>query len=607
MNEFVEKQDEGRRAANLAARACFRFLLLLVASLSFQLAGACAGLDVLHYDVAIEPNLTEQTIAGELTVSFASRVSHLSEIALDAQELQIEEVSENGRALKFEIKEGQVFIGLARATKIGETRSLKILYRAKPTRGLKFFADHLYAAYNTARWMPCHFEPGDRATLALRLIVPDSFRMVANGELVEKKSLPQGRAQYLWKEEAPVPPFIYGFAAGRFQEVVRDKGDVRLFFLARDIYTPDEIERIFSDTSDILAFFEKRAGVPYPEKRYTQVLASGNVAQEMSAFTVIRENYGRDVLTEPRENWLIAHEFAHQWWGNRVACAGWSDFWLNEGFAELMMSAYREQRFGRDEYDRDMELARTGYARIRAEGKDRQLAFRARIAESQAGGAIVYDKGALVLNLLRYKLGDDAFWRGVRLYTTRNFGKTVVTNDLQKAMEEASRLSLSGFFEQWVYGTGAPDIVARHQVENNEVTVELEQRQSALWNIPIQVAIETDIGGRLSRRVDLTGKKRQVRFPVRGKLLSVRLDEGGHLPFRVRQEERPLSMLLYQLAREPDTAGRADALEQIQSLLASTKDESTRAQLKAALEQSAARDSTRLIRALARRALEKLT
>ena len=585
--------------------ATFLFLFSSLLLISPAAARADTNINALHYEVSIEPNLSEQTIAGEVSIGFVSRVNNLSEIALDAQELQIEGASAGGSQLKFETKDGKLFIHLTRALNLNESYVLKIQYRAKPTRGLRFFADHLYAAYNTPRWMVCNFEPGDRATLALKLILPDDFKMVTNGELVRKESVGQNRTAHIWLESASVPPFVFGFAAGRFQEVERKAGNVRLFFMARDLYTPAEIERIFADTSDIMNFFEERAGVSYPLKRYTQVLASGSVAQEMSAFTVMRENYGREVLTEPRENWLIAHEFAHQWWGNRVSCAGWADFWLNEAFAELMMSAYRERRFGRDEYDRDMWLARTGYERIRAAGKDRQLAYRTAVAESQAGGPIVYDKGALVLSLLRYELGEKAFWRGVRLYTTRNFNKSVVTGDLQKAMEEASGRRLARFFEQWVYGASAPDIVARHRVENNQVVIELEQRQQILWEIPLQVAVETTGAGRVSRRVELKDRKQEVRFSLRGNLLSVRLDDGGHLPLRLKQEERPLSMLLYQLSHEPDTAGRADALEQVQSLLAATKDENVRGQLKVALEERAARDSTRLIRALAKRALEK--
>ncbi|HKS30454.1 MAG TPA: M1 family aminopeptidase [Pyrinomonadaceae bacterium] len=593
------------RASHTRAFIFISLSLLLLLVPQIETRAATTDIDVLHYDASLEPSLQEQTIAGEVSISFVNRVESLSELSLDAQELQVEEVRDGRETLKFEAREGKLFIQFPRALSSGETRVLKIRYRAKPTRGLRFYADHLYAAYNTPRWMVCNFDPGDKATLDLKLILPDDFRMVANGEPVEKKSLGQNRTEHVWAERASVPPFVFGFAAGQFQEVTRQAGNVQLLFMARSLYTPSEIERIFADTSDILAFFEERAGVRYPLKRYTQVLASGGVAQEMSAFTVMRENYGRDVLAEPRENWLIAHELAHQWWGIRITCAGWADFWLNEGFAEFMMSAYRERRFGQEEYDRDMWLARAGYERIRTAGKDRQLAFRSPIPESQAGGPIVYDKGALVLNLLRYEIGEKAFWRGVRLYTTRGFNRSVTTRDLQKAMEEASRKQLSRFFEQWIYGASAPVIIARHRVENEQVIIELEQQGSALWSIPLQVAVETTGAGRVSRRVELKDKKQEVRFSLRGELLSVRLDDGGRLPLRVKQEARPLAMLLYQLSHEPDTAGRAEALEQLQSLLAAAKEENVRAALRAALEERAAKDSTRLIRAMAKRALEQ--
>lgn len=587
----------------LLSLVLFALLALLLYTEAFAAPQAPAPFDVLHYDAEIRVNPSEKTLTGIVSIRFKSLVNNLSELELDAQELSIEEVSEQGAALVFEAKEGRLNVRLARAARAGEVRTLKIRYRAKPTRGFKFYDDHFYAAYNTPRWMVCRFDPGDKATLFLRLQLPAEIKaVVANGNPVEKRSLPGNWTEHAWHEDSPIPPYIFGFAAGQFQEVVSRKDSVQLFLLARAPYTTADIEKIFADTRDMFSFYEKRAGVRYAGRRYTQVLASGNVMQEMSGFTVLRENYGREVLAEPRENWLIAHELAHQWWGNRVTCLGWADFWLNEGFAEFMMSAYREHRFGRDEYDRDMELARMTYARIRTAGRDRPLAYRKPIKESEAGGPVVYDKGALVLNLLRYELGERAFWDGVRRYTRRHFNGSVVTSDLQKAMEEASGKSLAQFFEQWIYSAGVPDVAARHQVENGEVVIDIEQRQERLWTLVFEIALETS-GGRESRRVLLKDRRMQVRFKLAGKLLSVRLDQGGRLPFNIIHE-RPVEMLLYQLAREPDTPARADALRQIQTLRtnASTK-EDVRAQLKAALEERFAKDSSRLIRELARRAL----
>ena len=140
-------------------------------------------------------------------------------------------------------------------------------------------------------------------------------------------------------DKRPIPPYIFGFAAGLFQEVTRQDGSIQLHFLARSNFSILQVEQIFADTSDMRKFFEGRAGVPYPGDRYTQVLASGFVEQEMSDFTVMRENYGIGILAEPRDNNLAVHEFAHQWWGNSVTCAGWADFWLNEALTEFMMAA----------------------------------------------------------------------------------------------------------------------------------------------------------------------------------------------------------------------------------------------------------------------------
>src|SRR6185369_5315567 len=110
------------------------------------------------------------------------------------------------------------------------------------------------------------------------------------------------------------------------------------------------LRRLFRDSSDMMAFFQARAGVPYPGTSYTQALVARTVGQEMSGLSILSDDYGRAVLADDHEISLIAHELAHQWWGNGVTCAGFTHFWLNEGFATFMAAAYLEQRFGRDAY-----------------------------------------------------------------------------------------------------------------------------------------------------------------------------------------------------------------------------------------------------------------
>jgi aminopeptidase N len=203
-------------------------------------------------------------------------------------------------------------------------------------------------------------------------------------------------------------------------------------------------------------FFEQKAGMPYPDAAYTQVLAPGKVAQEMSGFTVIRDSYGEEVLADEKALWLLAHELAHQWWGNQVTCRDWNHFWLNEGMATFMTAAYKEHQFGQKEYLKDVEAFKASYLKVKQAGKDRSLVFPDWDSPSAEDRTLVYLKGAYVLHLLRKELSEKEFWQGIQLYTRTYWGKSVTTADFQAIMEKVSRRNLSAFFEQWVYLTKKP-------------------------------------------------------------------------------------------------------------------------------------------------------
>jgi aminopeptidase N len=211
-----------------------------------------------------------------------------------------------------------------------------------------------------------------------------------------------------------------------------------------------EVRRVFHDTADMLAFFESRSGVKYPDSSYTQVLARGTVQQEMSGFSMLPDTYGKRVLEHPQDLSLGAHELAHQWWGNSVTCRDWNHFWLNEGMATFMAAAYVEHRFGREPYLRLIEEYRSSYERVRQAGHDKPLVFQDWSHPTTDDRTIVYRKGAYVLHLLRDELGEDAFWGGIRLYTRTYAGKSVTSEQFQAALEHGADKNLSEFFKKWV-------------------------------------------------------------------------------------------------------------------------------------------------------------
>jgi aminopeptidase N len=165
----------------------------------------------------------------------------------------------------------------------------------------------------------------------------------------------------------------------------------------------------------------------------------------------MNEEYGRGVLKNEKEIWLGAHEFAHQWWGNMVTNRDWTHFWLNEGIATFMTAAYKEHRFGRAEYLAEIEKSKMRYEKVRDAGKDKSLVFPDWNKPASEDRVLVYQKGAYVTHLLREEMGEKAFWKGLKDYTQKYWGKSVETRDFQKTMEKSSGKDLSAFFDKWVY------------------------------------------------------------------------------------------------------------------------------------------------------------
>lgn len=314
-----------------------------------------------------------------------------------------------------------------------------------------FPAIKIAVPFGNADGLVCVDVPDDKATLRLKLIVPANYTTVANGSLAAQRRVTDNKIVFEWRQSIPVPTYTFGFAAGRFQTFTEKHGRVELRYLATQ-FSAKELFRIFRDTADMIGFYEERAGVRYADSAYTQVLAAGGAEQEMSGFTVLRESYGREVLANERDIWLGAHELAHQWWGNMVTCRDWNHFWLNEGIATFMAAAYKEHRFGREEYLREIEANRVNYQKVRDAGKDRSLVFPDWANPTPEDRILVYDKGAYALHVLRGELGERAFWAGIRRYTRMHFGKSV-TPDFQRAMEDASGKNLTDFFAKWVYLT----------------------------------------------------------------------------------------------------------------------------------------------------------
>lgn len=443
-----------------------RILVSFAAFLAIALIPVAAGtaaaagdrptgtIDVLHYDVVVRPHIADGAITGETRIRFRSRSAALSEIAFPANALDIKSARAAGRAIGIAKRGSQLVIRLPHPLAKGRTGQITIAYDGKPARGLTFGSSYVYANYFACDWMICSQDmPGDKATIRMTLIVPAGMISQGPGTLRSKSKAGPGLERHVWDEDRPYSSYLFAFAVGDFRRVAERQGRTELVYLS-PIADAERLSSLFRPTGSMLRYFEEKAGLPFPHDRYVQLHAPGTAAQEAANFSLLGEDTLAPRLEKPEEDWAIAHELAHQWWGNLVTCADWSQFWLNEGITTFMVAAWKEHRWGRPAYDREMALLRQRVDAATRTGIDVPLTYPGPYPSLSLRRAITYSKGALFMDRLRQELGETAFWRALKDYSRAHAGGVVDSRDFQRAFERSSGRKLDALFQEWVYGKG---------------------------------------------------------------------------------------------------------------------------------------------------------
>jgi aminopeptidase N len=406
--------------------------------------------DVQHYDVSLNLDFERRALTATTKIEFLVRRS-TSEVRFSGTGLSLDKVSMAGQVLQFDNDGSQLTIHFPRTLGHGERAAIIVQYHGEPARGLVFDRHLAYTNYWACNWMICALDDfGDKASIRLALELPKDSSSYGPGRLISRTTLANGRTRQVWSERRPYSAYLFGFVAGEFAVAKERYQRTELLYFAAGA-SERELRDSFAPTADMLKFFEQKAGVELPQRRYAQLLVPGEVAQEAVNFSLIGAELVRARLADPQEDWVIAHELAHQWWGNAITCADLSQFWLNEGITVFMVAAWKESRWGPDAYDREMQILRQRVDTARAAGVDRKLTSRESYPSLPLRRAIQYSKGALFMDRLREELGDELFWRAFKAYTRAYLGKTVTSRDLQRTFEETGRRDLSRLFEEWVY------------------------------------------------------------------------------------------------------------------------------------------------------------
>jgi aminopeptidase N len=424
----------------------------------------CQGespVDVVDHAIDLSLRLAPASLEGTGDVHVRARRA-TDVVLLDAHDLRVSAVTIAGAPAPFRADDGRVCARLPRPVAPGAELTLRLAWGVPVDRNTpRFFDDQAWAGYQASAWMPTLQDPAQRATLTLRITSPADAKVSASGRPLGAAAAPDGRLTHSFVLDRPSPPFLFAFAAGRFDEAELDVDGVKL----RALGPPGaDLKGALAITAPMLRFLRERTGAPPPAAEYREVFVRGDAAQEAAGMSLLAADSLDEVRRDPKEDWIFSHELAHQWFAWLVPCADFADFWLNEGFATFLVAAVKEQRWGRAAYDREVELWRTRSAKVHAQGRDAPVSLSTpgaphqapRDSELQPRG-VTYARGALVLHKLRGELGDDIFWDAIRRYVAARAGRGAKSDDLRAAFEAASGRDLKPFFDRWVYAP-APDL-----------------------------------------------------------------------------------------------------------------------------------------------------
>jgi aminopeptidase N len=398
-----------------------------------------------HYSVKLVPDFERHVLLGDETIEFQA----------DAGEVEWQKQA-GLHIVTSKVAKGAVTVAeqsvTVRVLSAGR-HSVRFKFEAAAGRGIKWFEGNagLATAFYCETWMVCDNSPGQRATLQLEIVVPfrhlpqgaSGFRAVGPGRRGKEWGGDDGH-HFVFEQNEPVQTYLLSFGIARLEVAT----DGRYSIYGQRMGANNVA---FAKTADAYAFLRSAASIDPMNPHYTQAFLPGpSMGQEAAGMALMSQDDLSDLLDKDDVQ-LMAHELAHQWWGVTVGIRSWSDFWLNEGFAEFMSDAYIEKHRGRAAYNQQILELQDRMKKLREEGKDRPLHWEKWKDAHEALGPIPYVKGALFLERLRTEVGDEIFWRGIGLYTSENARRLVDSNDFERAMEKASGRDLKTLFDEAVY------------------------------------------------------------------------------------------------------------------------------------------------------------
>jgi aminopeptidase N len=522
------------QSINMCKSLLFSFSILLIGFLSAKGQNSFPAIDVQHYRFAIQVNDANDTVKGQAKV----RIKFLEDV--NSFRLNLVKTNSNGKGMLVsavtEVDKSVLFtqdsnvVNINTAAKANSIHSYTIAYQGIPADGLiistnkfghrTFFGDNWPdRAHN---WLPCADYPADKAQVDFIVTAPDHYQVVANGLKIEETMLPNHLKLTHWKETAQLPTKVMVIGVADF--AIDHTGDISNIPVYTYVFPQDKDAgfKSYAVAKEILPFYIKNVG-PFAYEKLANVQSKtifGGMENASAIFYFENSVTARDIEE------LMAHEIAHQWFGDAASEKNFAHLWLSEGFATYMTNLYLENKYGADTLKKRLIKDRATVFNFEKKRLTPVVDTAVKTKYMQLLNANSYQKGGWVLHMLRRKLGDDVFWKGIRNYYAKYDGGNANTDDLRGVMEKASGQDLKQFFKQWLFIPGHPQLSITWKYNSGKKVVELNitQKQNVLYEFPLEIAIDHQL-----HTISIKNKNTIINLPVSGKPSAVSVDPNVNL------------------------------------------------------------------------------
>ena len=482
--------------------------------------------DLVHTRLEVKPDFSKSYLYGKAWITLHPHFYPTDSLTLDAKGMDIKTVALVQGARQTPLKyvyndDHNLRIRLGKTYKSNENYTIYVDYISKPNeyqekygtddflgiKGLYFInpkgeekdkPTQIWTQGETesnSAWFPTIDKTNQKTTEEVIITVDNKYVTLSNGKLISQKKNADGTRTDYWKMDLPHAPYLFFLGVGNYS-VTRDswRGKEVNYYVEPEYSAV--ARKIFGNTPEMIEYFSKITGVPYPWVKYSQITGREYVAgaMENTTATIHQESAQQDARElVDGNNWesTIAHELFHQWFGDYVTTESWSNLTLNESFADYSETLWFEYKYGKDAGDAENYQGMQGYLNSGSESKDLVRFYYA--DKEDMFDPVSYQKGGRVLHMLRNFVGDSAFFKSLNNYLTTNKFKSAEAHQLRLAFEEVTGRDLNWFFNQWYFGSGHPsvdiDYVYDDAAGKVSVIVKQTQKSGKLFTLPVAIDI----------------------------------------------------------------------------------------------------------------------